>query len=117
MPLLSCRFPGFPLRHFSFGLGIIGICSCHGERVVAVALCHSVVKVLLGWRQPGERVVAGLPLRFVVAALQHHRQWEGRAVVVVGMLLHLFLGVFTKGNQRTPNRMPSAMLLDFYGIN
>ena len=45
---------------------------------VAAALCHGVVRVLLGWQRWGERATA----------LQHHRQWEGRALAVVGVRRH-----------------------------
>ncbi len=50
------------------------------------AACQGIVRVLLGWQRQGERAVAGVPWRFGAAALQHHWQWEGRAVAAVGVL-------------------------------
>ena len=54
-------------------------------RRVAVAACHGVVRVLLGWQRQGERAVVGVPWRFGVAALQHHWQQEWRTVAAVGV--------------------------------
>jgi hypothetical protein len=51
---------------------------------------HGVFRVLLGWQRQGERAVAGVPWHFGVAVLQHHRQQEGRAVVVVGVPRHFW---------------------------
>ena len=47
--------------------------------------CHDIFKVLWGWQRQGERAVAGVLWHFGAAALQHHRQQEGRAVSVVGV--------------------------------
>ena len=47
--------------------------SCPGGRVAA-AVCHGIVRVLLGWRWQGERIVVGVPWRFGVAVLQHYWQ-------------------------------------------
>ncbi len=43
--------------------------------------------MLWGWQRRGERAVVGVPWHFGAAALQHHRQQEGRAVAAVGMPL------------------------------
>ena len=43
-----------------------------------MAVCHGIVKVLLGWQQWEERETAGMPWHFVVAALQClHRSVAG----------------------------------------
>jgi hypothetical protein len=52
---------------------------------VAAAACQGIVRVLLGWQRRGERAVVGVPWCFGAAALQHHRQQEGRAVATVGV--------------------------------